>query len=39
MVKRQRQKYKQQQRIQNWMHGPEQAPKGVMQKQANVKWQ
>ena len=38
MVKRQRQKYKQLQSIYNLMRELEQVPKGVMQKQANVKW-
>ena len=39
MVKRQRQKYKQLQSIYNLMHGLEQAPNGIMQKQVNVKRQ
>ena len=39
MVKRPRQKYKQLQSICNLMYELEQVPKGVIQKQANVKWQ
>ena len=38
-VKKQRQKWKQLQSIYNLMHGLEQVPKGVMEKQANFKWQ
>ena len=37
MVKRQRLKYKQLQSIYNLIRGLEQVPKGVMQKQVNVK--
>ena len=39
IVKRQTQKYKQLQSIYNLMHGLEQAPNGIMQKQVNVKRQ